>query len=379
VRLQQLDILRAVAVLLVLGRHFSFSETLARGGWSGVDLFFVLSGFLISGLLFAEYKQTCDVRLSRFLIRRGLKIYPAFYAFLGWTVFMFVLRGGHLRMGALASELFFLQSYVPAMWPHTWSLAVEEHFYLALPLLLLFLLRVSHDRKDPFQALPWLFACVSSAVLASRIYICRAGPAPLRDIHLPTHLNLDGLLFGVLLSYLYHFRREVFDRVASLPRWVVLGCSLALIAPCFVLPLEHSSFLQTVGHPMLYFGYGGLLISSLGKSLVVLRPLPLRALCDSLAYLGRHSYSVYLWHAAVSLWGLEVLRRADLLPISNFAQFLIYITCSFGIGIGMARLVEIPALKVRDRLFPSCGESLQVGPQRKEPSLAQSSMAPDVA
>src|SRR5271168_36950 len=90
-RLRQLDVLRGVAILLVLGRHLDSVPTDApgaiqsafdlwmRAGWIGVDLFFVLSGFLVSGLLFREYARYGDVRAGRFLLRRGLKIYPAFY------------------------------------------------------------------------------------------------------------------------------------------------------------------------------------------------------------------------------------------------------------------------------------------------------------
>src|SRR5437764_14402875 len=81
-RNQSLDILRAIAVLLVMGRHFPYYETWGRIGWIGVDLFFVLSGFLISGLLFREYAQTGTISFYRFVVRRCFKIWPAFYFFL---------------------------------------------------------------------------------------------------------------------------------------------------------------------------------------------------------------------------------------------------------------------------------------------------------
>jgi len=98
-RLVVLDALRALAVLLVIGRHLRipyslspesgtrvFAELWQRGGWIGADLFFVLSGFLVSGLLFREHQQHGRVSLGRFFVRRGLKIYPAFYAFLAATL-----------------------------------------------------------------------------------------------------------------------------------------------------------------------------------------------------------------------------------------------------------------------------------------------------
>ena len=78
----RLDILRCVAVVLVMIHHAGISPFFTRVGWIGVDLFFVLSGFLISGLLFSEYQRRGSIDFKRFFIRRGLKIYPAFYVFL---------------------------------------------------------------------------------------------------------------------------------------------------------------------------------------------------------------------------------------------------------------------------------------------------------
>src|SRR5438046_3761325 len=88
----QLDFLRGVAILLVILRHTvlfhvpGWEALLVQFGWAGVDLFFVLSGFLISGLLFSEYRQNGMIRFARFALRRALKIYPAFYFFVLFTV-----------------------------------------------------------------------------------------------------------------------------------------------------------------------------------------------------------------------------------------------------------------------------------------------------
>jgi len=136
-----LDALRCIAVWLVLFRHLPipskatgfFAESLRvlhRGGWIGVDLFFVLSGFLVSGLLFREFQRTGSASIKRFLIRRGFKIYPPFWVLIGATVVMrcwFEKTG--IQWSNLVGELLFLQNYYDCLWGHTWSLAVEEHFY----------------------------------------------------------------------------------------------------------------------------------------------------------------------------------------------------------------------------------------------------------
>src|SRR5438876_4889931 len=112
-RVVQLDALRAIAVLLVLGHHMPacprdlnyplalFTEQWKQCGWAGVDLFFVLSGFLVSGLLFREYQKYGTIKLPRFLARRGLKIYPAFYVLLLTTIAVYVVTGRTLERGAV--------------------------------------------------------------------------------------------------------------------------------------------------------------------------------------------------------------------------------------------------------------------------------------
>src|ERR1035437_9769085 len=131
-RNKRLDVLRCIAVLLVILRHGYIPTRLGNAGWAGVDLCFVLSGFLISGLLFIEYKKRNSISFKRFFIRRGLKLYPAFYVFLFVTFLdrLILHRVGSLR--PFLSEMLYVQNYGPSIWVHTWSLAVEEHFYILL-------------------------------------------------------------------------------------------------------------------------------------------------------------------------------------------------------------------------------------------------------
>src|ERR1700730_6928049 len=111
-RNKRLDVLRCIAVLLVMFNHGGIWPAAAQHGWIGVDLFFVLSGFLISGLLFSEYKARSSISFKRFFIRRGLKIYPAFYLFLFLTV-MFSRIVFHTLPPAThcLHEVFFVQNY----------------------------------------------------------------------------------------------------------------------------------------------------------------------------------------------------------------------------------------------------------------------------
>lgn len=147
-RLRELDFLRGCAIILVLFRHqniFSYARTM---GWIGVDLFFVLSGFLVSGLLFKEYKKYGDVKPFKFLIRRGFKIYPIYYLF--YLPYLIpILIKGNLNLKGLIADMTFLQNYAFGFgysYAASWSLAVEEHFYFSFALLVWFILK-----KDFFK------------------------------------------------------------------------------------------------------------------------------------------------------------------------------------------------------------------------------------
>lgn len=362
-RLKQIDILRGVAVLLVLGRHlppapkglpaaesFLF-DTWLRGGWVGVDLFFVLSGFLVSGLLFSEYQRTQELRVGRFLLRRGFKIYPAFYFLIAATVLFLLPSNAPTPWPPTLAELFFVQNYLPGLWNHTWSLAVEEHFYLLLSALMFVLVRRRSDA--PFKAIPYVFGFVAIASLIARIALRSTQPYN-HVIHLfPTHLRLDGLMFGVFLSYLNAFHRPKLEEWVR-PRARLLGwVGWLMVAPSTFLVLESSWFVPTVGLTLFYLGFGLVLLSVLfreesGRSTI------LSHLGRPLAFVGFYSYSIYLWHMPVLRVLIPRLIRwlaPTQLPFAAWAA--IYVLLSVVLGALLGRIIEKPFLMIRDRFFPS--------------------------
>ena len=148
-----------------------------QSGWVGVDLFFVLSGFLIGGLLFREYRKYGALSFPRFFVRRGLKIYPPFIALVVATIVVRICTAEPMRWRDVLGEFLFLQNYLGKMWIHTWSLAVEEHFYLLLPLVLFILIRRNPRSRDPFARLPRLFLVLACGELCLR-RVQRLVPAP---------------------------------------------------------------------------------------------------------------------------------------------------------------------------------------------------------
>jgi len=348
-----LDLLRVFAVLLVMGRHLQIPpdanallQAWHRGGWVGVDVFFVLSGFLVSGLLFHEHRKTGTIRRGRFLIRRGFRIYPAFYLFLGYSLWLYRNDANGVPPERILGELLFLQNYLGAIWVHTWSLAVEEHFYLLLAVGFPLLLKL---RSDGFDRLPLIFGVVAVVCLGLRAVASAVEPEFLPFHHLyPTHLRMDGLFFGVLLGYLFH-HRDLVERIRWVPSWALLLAGGAMLAPAFLFEIEETPWIPVFGLALFSLGSGCLLLAAIRWERSDL------ALVKGVGALGAASYSIYLWHVAVEyetqFWIADLAAEGRLSnPWALYAA--VYLTLSFALGLLMNKLVEYPTLKVRDRLFP---------------------------
>jgi peptidoglycan/LPS O-acetylase OafA/YrhL len=314
-------------------------------GSFGVNLFFVLSGFLVSGLLFSEYRARGSMSIKRFYVRRAWKIYPPLYLMLVITyVYERAVVGWRIPDKTIFSEMFFITNYYRSYWNHTWSLAVEEHFYITLPLLLAFMLWRGRGKADPFAAIPRLamWGVVLFAAIRLLNFAYRTEYSYQTHVF-ATHLRLDALLFGVGIAYFYHFQRPSFDRLRAL-RYALMAGGVALLAMQRHMPLPGDLgvvYYHTLGLSVEFLAGAALMIGVLHCN------IPKNAWTTTLARLGAYSYSIYLWHMATIYW---------VLPHVNFdwhVKAMLYLVAAFLIGIPMAKLAEAPMLKLRDRLYPS--------------------------
>jgi peptidoglycan/LPS O-acetylase OafA/YrhL len=357
-RNKRLDILRCVAVLTVIVHHGGVSAFMTRVGWIGVDLFFVLSGFLISGLLFSEYKKRGAISLKRFYIRRGLKIYPAFYAFLLLTGLASVLIfHTHATLAHYLHDIFFIMNYEHGVWDHTWSLGVEEHFYIFLPIFLLLVVRYSSNRRDPFRILPWVTLAVALLCIIFRAISVDFGTPNFNAAYIASHNRMDALFFGVLLGYFYHFRPSMLEGLMrpEINCVAIGGLSAFLLSFAYFFPLaEGNNLFSTIGFTFIYLGFGGVLLLSLYVHGILPKGIAWFAerIGSAFAFVGVYSYSIYLWHAPAGAWFPGLMRRAIHFPTSKAGTFAAYFISSLVIGIVMSRLIEYPILHLRDRLFP---------------------------
>jgi peptidoglycan/LPS O-acetylase OafA/YrhL len=343
-RVVQLDFARGLAILSVIQVHVytvpvhnfllrNFEIGFQFFGGLGVDLFFVLSGFLIGGLLVQELMATGGLRIRRFWLRRLLKIWPAYYAYL---LFQICVRQ-HPLHSFLWQNVFNVQNYTGTSLQHTWSLAVEEHFYLVLPMLLAVIYRF---RK---AWTPHLLAAICFVVLLVRVvevFLFHGG-----DVKQFTHTRLDSLLFGVLLGYLLYEHRDRFERLLSARIPLAL---IALCGPVFDLVFPFTGLaMNTFGYTVDYLSMAALLLLVYGYRGRLTLSWPYRAV----AWIGTYSYGIYLWHVSVRGPLLALSRH---LPGSIQWGVLIVSQYAAGIVLGvlMTRAIELPMLRVRERLIP---------------------------
>jgi peptidoglycan/LPS O-acetylase OafA/YrhL len=357
-RLLGLDLLRLLAVLGVIAHHAEAAPDQWTGPWAstfrawqnlgglGVDLFFVLSGFLVSGLLFSEYKKHGDISIKRFYVRRAWRIYPAFYTLIVFSYLAYWLGfSWKMRDKQIFSELFFLQNYIPAFWNHTWTLALEEHFYVLLPLILLWLVRRNAGASNPFRSLPLLVGVSSVLFLAIRVINFAVRTKYSYYTHAwASHLRMDALFFGVGVAYAYHFHFEAFSHYLRPMRYLLIATGIAiLLSPLYASFVLTSWYYHTVGFTQTYLGAAALMVG------LLMCRIADNAVTRGLAALGAYSYSIYLWHMALMYWVLPKLKDR----VTWELRTLLFFVGAFVIGLGMAKALELPLLRMRDRWYPS--------------------------
>jgi peptidoglycan/LPS O-acetylase OafA/YrhL len=351
VRIPELDGLRGFAILLVVSIHYfhdpdpklprllHYLQPFFALGWTGVDLFFILSGFLIGGILLEA--RTSSNYFKTFYVRRVFRIIPIYYlwivcfivvAIVGGQFFPSQLRQAPRSNWAILEHFLFLQNLsmsnhsTLAVWWFgvTWSLAVEEQFYLVAPLLVRFLSR-------------WrLIAFLSCAVFAapcSRILVRTLAPTSAGNIYRVTPFRADTLALGVLAAIFWRDPefREWLSRNKRLlyAAFGVLLAGMAAIGIWFWSPSR--TITQTVGYTWVALFYVSLLFVALTDSG---GPIGRFARIGWLQAWGRISYCVYLIHSAVRYFCLSLLMQKTIHLISwpSGVAGLLAMAISYGIA-----------------------------------------------
>jgi peptidoglycan/LPS O-acetylase OafA/YrhL len=362
------DVLRAIAILLVMLWHvprparLEALEGLRMFSWTGVDLFFVLSGFLIGTQLLTPIAQDRRPSLPEFYLKRSFRILPAFLFMLALYEFVPVLSEDTTIQPTwrfLTFTMNFGLDYrVTGAFTHAWSLCVEEHFYLMLPALAILLSRL---RWRGWTLLVAGVLLCGGMILRAVLWIplgeaAAAGdiaftPEYLKAIYYPTYCRLDGLIFGVLLAAYRCFHPEHWRRYADPRLTLVLGL-VCIVASGFLFHFPSTPF---VGGPGLSFAGAvfGYPLFSLGCALLLSSSLSWERLFPTwrlpgAATIAMISYSLYLSHKMTS-HAVQLLLSPESLTGSQ--GLVVYYASGIAGGAVLWWLIERPSLHLRDRLL----------------------------
>jgi peptidoglycan/LPS O-acetylase OafA/YrhL len=364
-----LDGLRALAVIAVLLYHADLAWI--PGGFLGVEVFFVISGYLITALLLAEWRQRGRIDLKTFWLRRARRLLPALYVLLVVTLAFAVvflpgevagLRGDVLSAFGYVTNWYLIfgqESYFeavgrPSLLQHLWSLAVEEQFYLIWPPILALGLGLGATRLRRRRVLTIALAGATVSALAMAV-LYMPGVDPSR-IYYGTDTRATGLLCGAALAFLWspgeryrpaearHYRLKLPDRGRFRRRWgwtapllldvVGLAALGALVWFCLHLG-EFQPFLYRGGFAVVALATAATIMAtvhprtSIGARLLGSAPL---------RWIGVRSYSIYLWH-----WPVFMVTRPELdVPIEGLPLLAMRLTATVALAHLSYRYIETP-------------------------------------
>lgn len=351
-----LDLLRALAILVVLIYHagimsFPLPGRIHRFGWIGVDLFFVLSGYLIGGQLLAPLVRGQRFNLPRFFARRALRILPAYFAVLAIYIFLPTLR----EYPDMTSWWKFVVSVQNlglvggTAFSHAWSLAVEDQFYLLLPFTLLLV------NRRPRMALILSCGIVLGGFLL-RWFLAGQNPGSHGGvsfrgfqmwIYYPTWTRLDPLLFGVILAAVEKFRPQWWQRLVNSAFWLWLPGLALIVYALWLGEGDHLTVTACVWQfPLIALGMAALLVCAVSPR------LPFRRVAiPGVAFVASIAYSTYLAQKLVIHGVAQFCASHNISQTSAVALIGIELFMLIG-GSILFFAVERPFLQLRHRIAP---------------------------
>jgi peptidoglycan/LPS O-acetylase OafA/YrhL len=356
-----LDHLRAFAIIAVFLFHYfiisggqpEWLPNAASFGWTGVDLFFVLSGFLISSQLFSQINKAQSISFKLFFLKRFFRIVPAFLVTVA-LYFCFPFFREKESLPPLWKFLTFTQNLGlnlkdSGTFSHCWSLCVEEHFYLFLPIILIF----AQSAKILKKAY-WIIIALFLLGFAIRIYSFNHLYLPKMEggnawvywykyIYYPTYNRLDGLLVGVSIATIYQFLPTVWNKIARYGNlFIVLG--LMVLTGAYFLCEDSMAFNASIfGFPLIAIGYGFIVVGAVCPTSILYK-------CESkiTTFIATLSYAVYLTHKGVISMTHRLL--SDYISDNNLMLLICMATC-IGFAYLLHLTIEKPFMKLRNRII----------------------------
>ena len=346
-----LDGLRAIAVIMVVGYHLKLP--IFKGGVLGVTIFFVISGFLITRLLLQELDSSNKIDLKNFWIKRFKRIWPALILMIMVTIIVCAIFNRVLFTKAardFVSSLFGFNNWyqifndisyfdnggAPSPLLHCWSLAIETQFYIIFPLIIILINKINKDKYKEVLSVVTGVLIVISTILMALLFDPTGDPT---RVYYGLDTRAFSLLIGALLAIITNFNFSLKKVIND-----IIGIVSLVVICIFVYKLAgYDSFLY----------YGGYVIVSILTALVILSILRKNSLLSKvlsfpvLDWLGKLSYSIYLWHYPViilisggikSSWYIMLLEIVVTLVLASLSYYLVEVPIRKGI---LAKTVHI--------------------------------------
>ena len=358
-----LDNLRAFAIIMVFLFHYprwfdhpTWFPDVLKFGWTGVDLFFVLSGFLIASQLFTQIIKDGTFSMKVFYIKRFFRIIPIYYFVLALYFLFPVLSGDQLlpplwKFLTFTHNLGFTDFDTHRAFGVVWSLCVEEHFYLLLPVTLLLLLKTVWYKKAGVLLLILFIAGFFIRMYCwYEIYIPQTNGIENRDlwiptIYYPTYCRLDGLLVGVAIAGFYNYLPSLFTLLSKYANGII-AVGLLILTISYFLFINGIGFSRSIfSFPIVSVGFGCLVLGS-----IIPTSFLYQWKSKILTKIAELSYALYLIHMGVILLTQNLFFEFGIAKDSNLTFLLSIIFCAV-VALILHYSIEKPFMKMRSRFI----------------------------
>ena len=345
-----IDLVRTVSIILVIARHYGFTKGF-NYGYYGIEFLFVVSGFLIGQILFNDFYSSDKIEISslkRFMIRRWFRILPLYYlaillrfAFdhsIGWNIFYYI---------------FFLQNhfYGITFYPETWTLVIDEWFYLIIPVILFLFMRFVSFEKN---AVAYFIIGIIVVINLLRILWVSKSNTPFEGLVGNVPFRQDTLLIGVLLAYSKMKFKNLFSKMNSIPFCIIAFLALIIyISIIYFIRIPDDTINNYFWTRTINFLLTSVVIAStlpfIENSITPFKIKPLNIFNLIIVWGSKLSYSLYLFHS-------EVYRFSKFLfsSLSASALFIKLLALTFTVVICyfLYQFFEKKFLILRDKYFP---------------------------
>lgn len=344
-RILGLDIVRVIAILSVLFSHISglilinnttILAILYLLGVSGVELFFVLSGFLIGNILMREYNN--DFKIGRFWVRRWMRTLPVYFAVL---ILYFIFVKFDYRY------LIFTQNFIsphPGMFDVAWSLSVEEWFYLCVPITLLISKKIFNaNKKNLFYTLVFLISIATLMRMVGALDYWGYGLNVARIVL----FRFDAILYGFMIAYLTKYHNEII--LAN--RKKLFFCGLCIYGSMMIVTLLGGYNNAHLYNNVFFYRYfeKAFMWSFMSLGLAMLLPFcanikntSIKTINKTIVFISVISYSLYLTHSAI----INVFSKL----FNSYISLILYLPSCILLAYIMHKIIEMPFMKIRDKI-----------------------------